>query len=192
MQFGANKDGKSSSRRPWFRSGHEPKLSGRSALTLLTLGGAITVVVAAYIGFVTIIHDPDTTDPELANFTPALQHDRVRAAIDALNDGVPERGFTRLEYVPGSTVQSDVYLGQERNIRAAMPPAGCRYRLTHVEDAGGQGTKLVPGLSTPMPIYQLNAIVDQQCPGTPPMSRTLSFLLVHHWGHWTPVAVANS
>ncbi|MEW2481710.1 hypothetical protein AB0876_19165 [Mycobacterium sp. NPDC049093] len=192
MQFGVNKDDESSSPRAWFRRGHEPKGLGRSGIILLALVGAITVVVVAYIGFVTVVRDPDTTNPELANFTPALQHDRVQAAIDALNDGSIERGFTRLEYVPGSTVQSDVYLGQERNIRAAMPPDGCRYDLNHVEDAGGRGTKLVPGLSAPMPIYQLNAIVDQQCPGTPPMSRTLSFLLVHHWGHWTPVAVATS
>lgn len=192
MKFGVDKDGESSSPRAWFRRGHEPKGLGRGGIILLALGGAITVVVATYIGFVTVVRDPGTTDPERANFTSALQRDRVQAAIDALNDGAIERGFTRLEYVPGSTVQSDVYLGQERNIRAAMPPDGCRYDLNHVEDAGGQGTKLVPGLSTPMPIYQLNGVVDQQCPGTPPMSRTLPFVLVHHWGHWTPIAVANS
>ncbi|MCV7206169.1 hypothetical protein H7J71_29620 [Mycolicibacterium peregrinum] len=149
MQFGVDKDGESSSPRAWFRRGHKPKGLGSSGITLLALSGAITVVVATYIGFVTVVHDPDTTDAELANFTPALQRDRVQAAIDALNDAAIERGFTRLEYVPGSTVQSDVYLGQERNIRAAMPPDGCRYDLNHVEDAGGQGTKLVPGLSTP-------------------------------------------
>lgn len=79
MKFGVDKDSESSSPRAWFRRGHEPKGLGRSGNILLALGGAITVVVATYIGFVTVVRDPDTTDPELANFAPALQRDRVQA-----------------------------------------------------------------------------------------------------------------
>ncbi|MFV8053884.1 hypothetical protein [Mycobacterium sp. 48b] len=166
-----------------------PKALARSGIALITLGCSITVVMVGYMGFVTLAHDKDATDPELADFTPALQRGRVQSAIDALNDGKLEQGFTRLAYVPGSTVQSDSYLEQERNIRAAMPPNGCRYDLKDIEDLGVQGTRLVPGLSEPMQIYQLNADVDQQCPGQSPVPRTLPILLVHHWGHWTPVAV---
>ncbi|MFV8228702.1 hypothetical protein [Mycolicibacterium fortuitum] len=165
------------------------KALARSGIALLMLGCIITALMIGYMGFVTLAHDKDATDPELADFTPALQRGRVQSAIDALNNGKLEQGFTRLTYVPGSTVQSDAYLEQERNIRAAMPPGGCRYDLKDIEDLGVQGTKLVPGLSEPMQIYQMNADVDQQCPGQSPVPRTLPILLVHHWGHWTPVAV---
>lgn len=165
------------------------KALARSGIALLTLGCIITALMVGYMGFVTLAHDKDATDPELADFTPTIQRDRVQSAIDALNDGKLEQGFTRLTYVPGSTVQSDSYRAQERNIHAAMPPGGCRYYLRDIEDLGVQGTKLVPGLPEPMQIYQLNADVDQQCPGQSPVPRTLPILLVYHWGHWTPVAV---
>ncbi|AMT69061.1 hypothetical protein ABG82_00415 [Mycobacteroides immunogenum] len=162
----------------------------RFGLALLSVGAVIAVLMVAFMGLLLFFPDEDTTAPELSHFTPEKQRQKAQSVIDGLNTrDSAKAGVLRdyhEHYVKPEEHAAD--LAQEQSIQSVIPPIGCRYVLTDVRDQGTQGTKIVPGLVRPMPVYRLDAMVNQECPSQDTTPRTIGILLVQAYGHWTPMA----
>lgn len=162
----------------------------RIGLALASIGTLGTALMVAFMGLLVFFHDEDTS-----GFDFSLQKDeqKQRQTAQTIVDGLNTRDSAKVAllrdqggYVSPEEHAADV--AQEQSIQAVLPPTGCHYTLTDVQDKGEQGKKIVPGLVRPLLIFQLDAVVDLNCPSQPATSKTIGILFIQSYGHWTPLS----
>lgn len=166
-------------------------VKSRAGLVILISGAIVTVLMSIFAGLLLFVPDEDNTASHLKNFTVEEQRQRAQEIVDGLNTHdiaqvpIPRGGGH------GDPGELALATTQDETVRPVLPASGCRYVLRSVDDEGEQGTKIIPGLVKESRVYLLGLNVDEQCPGVPPLSRTLGLYLIPYWGYWTPLSFSN-